>query len=727
MPEEARSDENANEGVLGLVQDFRSGELALVETPAPLPKSGFVLVRNAFSLISPGTERATIAFAKKSLIGKALARKDLLKKVITKVRRDGLLEALKGAFERLAEPLPLGYSCAGTVIEAPDCDEFAAGDRVACAGAGLATHSEIVCVPRNLVVSVPEGCSSRDAASVALGAIALEAVRVADLRLGESVVVVGLGLMGALVAQMARAAGCRTFALEPRPERVEIVRRLGVTAFQDADALRDAVRADPASGADAVIIAAATPSNQPVETAPQFLRRRGRVVVLGDVGMNVPRRPYYFGEHEIRFSCSYGPGRYERAYETHGAQYPLEHVRWDERRNMAAYLALLADGAVDLEPLLETVVPVRDAPGVYERLDRGEIIAAAISYPRRAAAPRVMRLPRAARPAGGPKLGLVGAGAFARTVLLPRFLKLGATPHILCSQTPARAEAFARRFGFARATTDPAAVVESDCDFLVVATPHSTHADLLVEAIRAGKPTFCEKPLAVDRDGLERVVEAYVDRKTPFQIGFNRRFSEACRRAREKCPPGAPAMLVYLVNAGAVESASWIADPAEGGRVAGEACHFIDTLRYLTGADATEAVAFQPPQSGPGTGPRNETAAVLRFSDDSVGQILYCARGGGAAPKERIEIHRAGRTVVIDDFRSLVVFHGRRRRTRLSGDKGHTAEIRHFMETLAGKHDPTPLVRSALQTTAATLAVIEAARSKAAVVVPRVSVGDASP
>ena len=711
---------------MSLWQDMRSGKVVAAETPKPTLSEGFLLVRNLASFVSVGTEKAALQFAKKSVLGKALARKDLLAKVVQKIRREGVRKALKAAFERLSEPLPLGYSACGVVEEVGEgVEAVRCGDVVACCGVGYACHAEFISVPKNLAVKVPKGVEAEEAAAVALGAIALEGVRVADLRVGEVAVVVGLGIVGQLAAQIAKAAGCAVFAHDPNTRRCEVARRVaGIEAFDDFAALKDALSSRIGHGADAVLLAAATKSNEPIRRAPQLLRKRARVVVLGDVGLNIPRKPYYLGEHEVRFSCSYGPGRYERAYEEHGVQYRLEHVRWDERRNMEAFLRLVADGKVKVTPLIEERVRIDKAPQIYERLDAGEdLLGVVITYPQREEVHTSLPAPQKAT--AGLKFALIGAGGFGRTVLLPALLDAGAVPHIVCTAKPAKAAAVKQRFGFADATCNPDDAINSSADFVVIATPHSTHANLLCKALLAHKPAFCEKPLAINQQQFKRVLETYRKTGTPFMVGFNRRFSEGCHRLRQKLPPDAPALLSYIVNAGPVEPDSWIADPKEGGRIVGEVCHFVDTLCYLAGADIVEVAAFCPPEAGAGSGPANEAVIILRFADGSVGQILYSARGGGAAPKERIEVHRAGRIAVLEDFRRLVLFGERQRKLRLSGDKGHRAEIQHFLRILRGEAPAAPSIRAACHTTAATLAILDAARSKAAVTIQHITLEDA--
>ena len=704
--------------MLVLVQDFRRGELMLVDAPAPSLESGGVLVRNRYSFVSPGTELASMRFARKSLLGKALARRDLLSKVLKKMKREGVLSALKSAMVRLDEPQPLGYSCAG-VVEAVSADvaDIRVGDAVACAGVGYASHSEMVSVPKNLLVKVPDGVSLRDASSVALGAIALEAYRVADLHLGETVVVVGLGTIGKILMQILCAAGCRVVGYDPDQRCVEQAKELG---FEDVSADEDGLISMVSSitggcGGDCVIIAAATESNRPVELAPKLLRKRGVVVILGDTGLTVPRKPYYEKELQLRFSTSYGPGRYDPQYEVYGRDYPIPFARWTERRNMEAYLRLLADGVIRLEGLVDAEFGIGDALEAFERLDRGELRSVVFRYEEKKEAEKVVRVQKPLVKKGGKRFGIIGAGRFARSVLLPALIEAGAEPAILCTKTPAKAASYAKKFGFKEAVSSPEQVIESDVDFVVIATPHSEHSRLLTEALRKGKPTFCEKPLAINREGMASVLEAYHKSRTPFMLGFNRRFAPSVRYMKESLPKGGPRLISYTVNAGSIEDESWIAQPQEGGRIVGEVCHFVDTVTYLVGADIVEVEAFYPPEEGAGTGPKNEVVALLRFADGSLAQILYSARGSTAAPKERIEAHSGKRTVVLDDFRRVLVYGEGVRRRSFPPDKGHRAEVASFLEVVAGVRDAAEFVRTAFHTTEATLAILDAAVSSTAV------------
>lgn len=713
--------------MLALVQDFRKGELTLVDAPVPALTPGCIQVRNLFSFVSPGTEIATIRFARKSLVGKALARKDLLAKVIGKAKREGVFAAFKSAMVRLEEPLPLGYSCAGIVEAVADgVTEFKPGDTVACAGVGYGSHAEIVCVPRNLSTKVPEGVAPRDASTVALGAIAVEALRIADLRLGESAVVLGLGAVGQILVQVLRSAGCRVFGYDPDELCVSKTAQVaGCSSFSDTGALAESVLAQTRSaGADCVIIAAATESNEPVELAPGLLRKRGSVVVLGTTGLEIPRRPYYEKELRLLFTTSYGPGRYDPQYEVYGHDYPLAYARWTEKRNMEAYLRLLADGLVKTDAIMDADYPIEEGLKAYERLDKGELRGVVFSYKADKKTARIVEVPRPVQTVrSGLRFGIIGAGSFARSTLIPGLLELGARPVILCTRTPTKALVYAKKYGFESSTSDEKEVVQSDVDFVVIATPHSEHPRMIASALREGKPVFCEKPLAIDGEGLNLVLSAYESTRVPFMIGFNRRFSPAVSDLKKNIPAGTPAYASYIVNAGRLDGDSWLVQPQEGGRVAGEVCHFVDACLCLVGADVLSVYATSPVQEEV----YNECAATLHFADDSIAQILYSTCGAKTHMKERIELHRGQRTAVVEDFRRLKVFGGKKTELRYAaGMKGHKEELSHFLETLRGRASLEGNIRAAFASTAATLAILTSLRTGAAVRPERVEIRKSS-
>ena len=563
-----------------VVQDFGTGDVRLEDVATPTLRDGFARVRAAASVVSVGTERAIVELARRSLLGKARARPDLVARVWKKLRRDGLSAAVRTVKDRLGAPMPLGYAAAGVVTEAtPRATPFVVGDRVACAGAGFANHAEELAVPRNLLALVPAGVSLADAAFATLGAIALNAHRAAGLGVGDRVAVVGAGLLGTLTVRIARAAGVRVLAVDLDPERRARALRDGaevVAAPEDAAAAGRAWTGR--AGVDAVVIAAATADESPVSLAADLVRKAGVVVALGDVPLRLPRRLYYAKEATLRVATSYGPGRYDRGYEEGGRDYPLAYVRWTAGRNLEAFLRLLASGGVRVDDLAEDH-PFDDAVAVYERL---------LSGPSPSRAPRfvhrdgpVDRAPTVPAPTtaivaapGAPRAALVGAGAFARGTLWPALLEAGLAPVVVTAATGASAADAARRLRFPRSSTDAIAALEApDVDVVVVATPHDTHADLVARALRAGKHVFVEKPLAIDGTGLAAVVGALEGARGILTVGFNRRFSPAAARARAFLDAVAgPCVATYRVNAGPAPDVGWHGDARiSGGRLVGEA------------------------------------------------------------------------------------------------------------------------------------------------------------
>jgi predicted dehydrogenase len=708
-----------------VLQAARGGRTRVADVPPPALRPGAVLVRTRWSLISAGTERLVIDLAGKSLVGKAMARPDLVKKTVEKLKREGLLATYRTVAGRLAGDVPLGYSAAGEVLAVGDgVTDLSPGDRVACAGAGWANHAEILCVPRNLCARVPDGVPLREASAATLGAIALHAVRTADLRLGEVAVVVGLGVLGQLVVQMLAASGVRVVGVDRDRVRAELASKHGAEAVAAGDE-------DPAPlvrglthghGADVAIVAAAAESSEPVALAASLCRRRGTVVVLGAVGMELDRRQFYEREITLRMSTSYGPGRYDPAYEERGIDYPYAHVRWTEGRNLAAILDLIARKRLDLAPLLTHEFPIAEAESAYA-LVRGEnaepYLGILLRYDGDVAPHAAPHVPP---PAGAPArklkgpavgLGVIGAGQFASSVLLPAFRSAaGADFRVVATSGGATAEAIRRSFGFARTAVDADAVLRADdVDAVVVATRHDSHARLAAAALAAGKPCFVEKPLAIRREELASLVEAMERSPGLLCVGFNRRFAPSAALLRARLAQRtSPFHARYRVNAGQVPPGHWTLDPeVGGGRIVGEACHFVDLLAFLAGA---RVVRVQAERVGP-----DGAAALLRFGDGSTAALEYVTSGDASLGKEALEVHWEGESFVLDDFRSLVRHAGGKRETLWSGaqDKGHAEEIGAFVRAVReGGASPVPF-DEAVDATDATFAILESISGGAAV------------
>ncbi|QGP92684.1 L-threonine 3-dehydrogenase [Neomoorella glycerini] len=714
-----------------LLQSYRNGALSVMDVPVPRLGTNQVLVATRASVISAGTERAVAEFSEKSLVGKARSRPDLVRQVIKKVQTDGLVAAAQAAFARLDVPLALGYSSAGEVVEVgPGVQGFKVGDRVACAGGGYASHAEVVAVPRNLLVPIPDGVSYEQAAFTTVGAVALQGVRLAELKLGERVVVLGLGLIGLLTVQLVKAAGCLVLGSDPDPERVRLSLELGadLAVVTGQDLIEAVAEFTRGRGADAVLITAATSSNEPTELAGEISRLKGRVVAVGDVGMNIPRRIYYPKELEYKISMSYGPGRYDPNYEEKGIDYPYAYVPFTEQRNMETILQLVKEGKVTPERLITHRFTLAEAERAY-RLIKGETaekyLGVIFTYTGAVELNRtvILREGTAApgsRGAGEVRLGMLGAGNFARLMLLPRLKKMPGVNLIgLATATGLSGRYTGEKYGFGYCTTDTEKVLsDTEINAVVIATRHNTHAGLAVRALRAGKHVFVEKPLATTEEELDMVLKAAGESSGTLMVGFNRRFAPLGRLAREVFGSHSqPLCMLYRVNAGYIPPEHWTQAQEEGGgRVIGEVCHFVDFLQFVCGSPPV-AVSACGVKSG-SLSPEDHLTVSLRFADGSIGTVLYFANGDKAVPKEYVEIYGGGKTLIIDDFRGGRLAQGGRVRKVGSRrqDKGHTQELISWLKVVKeGGSSPVPLAESAA-TTMATFAIIESLRQGGAVV-----------
>ena len=710
-----------------IIQSYKTGELWLADVPCPAVKGGGVVVRTASSLVSAGTERMIVELAKKSLLGKARARPDLVRQVIEKIKTEGLAPTLTKVFAKLDTPIALGYSCAGTVVEAGSGAGLRAGDRVACAGAGYATHAEFNFVPKNLCVPIPAGVSFEDASYATLGAIALQGVRQADLRLGESVAVIGLGLLGLLTVQLLKASGCRVIGSDPAASRCEQAKELGADETVAQNLAEAALAFTNGYGADAVLITAATKSNEPIETAAEACRPKGRVVVVGLVGMDVPRDPFYKKELDLRLSMSYGPGRYDPAYEEGGHDYPYHYVRWTEQRNIQAFLDLVAAGKVTPSRLTSHRFAIDDALRAYELLEgtAGEkYLGIVINYPQPAAEaalpPPARRIDLKPVAAGGRRtlgVGFIGAGNFAKAVLLPA---LGRRNDVsltgLCTATGMSSVETGKRHGFAFATTDIGELLSDQSTQVVfIATQHHTHAAFVRRALEAGRHVFVEKPLCTSEEelaGIEELVGGLQQPGLCLMVGFNRRFSLHALAIREAFSRRrTPLVVNYRVNAGSVPSDSWVQDPERGGgRIVGEVCHFVDLAEYLTGSVPTRVYAASIHTDDRRDVSEDSVAITINYADGSLATIQYLAHGSAQVPKERCEACADGVTAILDNYRQTTFHGGGHRGVKGSQDKGFAGEIDAFVRVIReGGEWPIPF-QSLARTTRVTLAILRSLR-----------------
>ena len=690
------------------LQDARSGQVTVADVPAPKLLAGCLLVRTAASLVSAGTERASSEFARKNLLQKARMRPDLVREVLSKIRRDGLLAAAGAVRSRLDQPSVLGYSSAGTVIAVGEgVAEIQPGERVACAGVGHAVHAEFACVPRLLLARIPDTVTFEHAAFTTVGSVAIHGVRTADVRLGDVVAVIGLGLLGQLTVQILKAAGCCVLGMDISSERAALALRLGADGVSHSpSAFRDLCMQHSAGrGADAVLITAQTSSNDPVNLAGEVARDRAVIAAVGTVGMDIPRRVFYEKELDFRVSRSCGPGRYDSAYEEKGIDYPVGYVRWTETRNMEAFLKLVADGKLDLNSLVTHRFSIERAPSAYD-LITGKIhepfLGVLITYPEDAQQNHTTEFEAPARRMTGQqpiRLGLLGAGNFATSTLLPAIKRIAGVELItVCAASGANARHAAKKFGFRNASTDENEVcTDPQINTVVIATRHHLHAAQVIAAIQSGKHVFCEKPLCLNRDELSEIAAARTRgvKQRILMVGFNRRFAPLALRMKKFLNEvREPLALHYRVNAGLLPTDHWLNDPQQGGgRIIGEVCHFVDFLTFLTGAIPVEVQTRSLPN--PGQYSNDNVVCSLRFSDGSQGTITYLANGDKAYSKERVEVFGGGSVAVLEDFRRLeLIQRGRRSviRSRWRQDKGHRDEWAAFVQAVqTGAEDPIPV------------------------------------
>jgi predicted dehydrogenase len=714
-----------------LFQDPKAGTIQVVEIAPPALRPGTILVRNAFSVVSPGTERSTVSAARDSYVKTARARPDLVRRVLDTAKREGVLAAYRKVQAKLSEPQALGYSSAGTVIAVgPGSeDHFRVGDRVACCGQNVASHAEVVCVPTNLAARVPDGVSLEDAAFSTLGAIALHGVRLAEPQLAGRYAVIGCGILGLFATQLLRAHGGRVAAFDLSSDLVARARELGAEvalAGGTDDQVQAALAWTEGLGIDSVVVTAASTSDAPMVSAAAMSRDRAKIVAVGLVPFGLPREIAYAKELELRISRSYGPGRYDAGFEEKGIDYPAGYVRWTETRNLEAFLHAIGEGRVNVASLVTHRYDLDEAPAAYDMLVSGQgprPLGVLIRYQeqgahaaRSAAAPSHAPGRKAGPVQGDLGVGFIGAGAFARGVLLPAFsghsgttLRRVATAHGLTAHDAQR------KFGFKEAGTNASEVVlDPAVDLVCITTRHDTHAALVVEALRAEKHVFVEKPLALDEEQLRSVEAAAGASSGIVLVGFNRRFSPLAVAMRQALEGRGPILATYRVNAGPLPPGHWLNDPAVGGgRIIGEGCHFVDFLSFLTGDAVIDSVEARC--AGRPRGPAEDVVIQLGFSDGSVGQVLYTAKGDPALGKERVEAHAGGASVVLDDFRSVEIVRGGKRKKITTGGKGHAEEIAALIAAVRAG-GPSPIAPSCLfATTRATLRVHEAIASAAPV------------
>ena len=687
-----------------ILQNLKSGEILLSDVPSPQVGRGQLLIQTACSLISAGTERMVTDFGKANYLQKALQKPDKVRQVLQKVRTDGLMSAVEAVEAKLDQPMALGYSNVGRVIAVgEDVTGFDVGDRVVSNG----RHAEVVCVPVNLCARIPDGVTDEAASFTVLSSIALQGIRLLNPTLGEYVCVSGLGLIGLIAVQILRANGARVIGFDFDAGRVAIARGLGVEAYDLAtglDPVEQALVYTGGQGVDGVLITAATKSNDVVQQAARMCRQRGRIVLTGVVGLDLDRNDFYEKELTFQVSCSYGPGRYDPLYEEAGQDYPLGFVRWTEQRNFDAALHLMQDKKLDVAPLLSRRVPLLRASEAYDALKDPGNIGILVEYPAMPdvavlTRPVVTLAPLPLKAEGRAVLGLIGAGSFTMAQVLPALKQTGARLKWVASAQGVSAAHAQKKFGVENATTEYRNILnDPEINAVVITTRHDSHARFVKEALLAGKHVFVEKPLCLDESELDDIRGVYdaackkAGRQLIMMVGFNRRFSglTALLKRHLDSRVGA-ASFVYTVNAGKIPADHWTQDPAVGGgRIVGEACHFIDYLSYLAGCDVVDVTA-----TGTGTATHDVASIALRFADGSVGQVNYFANGSKSFPKERCEVFSDGDIFQVDNFRRLKCFGGCAGKTLWRQDKGHKAEFAGFVAAIE-TGGPPPIAFSSI-------------------------------
>lgn len=706
-----------------LIQSFKTGELGLFDVPAPVCEKNGALVQTTVSLVSAGTEKMLVDFAKKSMLAKAKDRPDLVKQVVDKMKKEGVRNTLEKVFTKLDTPIPLGYSAAGRVVEVGEnCSGVNIGDRVACGGAGYANHAEINYVPKNLMVKIPDTVDDIDASFVTVGAIALQGVRQTAPLLGEKVAIMGLGLLGQLTVQLLKANGCKVIGSDIDPDKMALAKKLGCDEVCHAgELISKANEFTNGYGVDAVIIAASTSSNQPITDAAEISRMRGRVVLVGMVGMDVPRNTYYKKELEIKLSMAYGPGRYDPEYEEKGVDYPYDLVRFTEQRNFEAFLGLIQEGKITPKELITHSYDFDDAMSAYDLLEgriKEKYLGIVLNYKRDIKLENEKIVQRSEKKISNDKvnIGLIGAGNFTKSVILPNIQKVGDFEFVgLCTATGVSAQGTGKKYDFKYITTDSEEIFKnSEINSVFITTRHNDHASKVLKAIESKKHCFVEKPLCIYEEELEVIKEAYTG-ETIVQVGFNRRFSPMIEKMKKFI--SGQISVNYRINAGIIPKNVWIQDRTiGGGRIIGEVCHFIDTCSYLIGSEVKSVFATTIQKSDQSIPDEDNVNIVLNYVNGSTATISYYAYGDNSMPKEYIEVFSSGLSMQMNDFRELTIFKDGKSSKEKSAnqDKGFVNEFKAFKEAIKSGNEAIDM-KSIYNTTKTTFKILESIRSKSLV------------
>jgi len=701
-----------------LIQNFKTGKLYVDDVPVPSLSEGMVLVENKYSLISAGTERSTVKVAQSGILGKARQRPDLVAQVLQNVRKEGLSATLKKVKTKLDSLKALGYSSSGKVLASLDQrGTIKPGDRVACAGQDYASHAEIVSVPQNLVARIPDNVSYEEAAFTTVGAIALQGVRQAESRIGEKVCVIGLGLLGQITCQLLKANGCSVFGIDLDSELVKLALEFAThkaMARDDANLIAACDNFTKGRGFDFVIITAATHSNDPIELSAEIVRKKGKVIIVGAVKMDIPRDPHFYRkELDLRMSCSYGPGRYDREYEENGHDYPYAYVRWTEQRNMEAFLDILSQGKINMKPLISYVFDINEAANAYDIVTgkkKNKHIGILLKYEEKNLSEKRTFIRTNNNPVKDINVGLIGAGSFAQNYLIPNIISYGALLDGVVTARGITAKNVADKFKFNFCSSNPNDILNNkEINTVFIATPHSSHAELVVKALDDGKKVFVEKPLAINSDQLNSVIEVKNKNNHPLMVGFNRRFSPISSLIKKEFENADEPLVVNIrVNAGVIPKEHWIQQPEiGGGRIIGEVCHFIDLMQFFTDADPVKVYAVTIDTLNEKMIPEDNVAITIKFSDGSVGNLTYLANGNPLVPKENIEIFGAGIIGVIQDFKSGIIYKNRKPIKVNNTGKGHKEEVFTFLDSIKEGRESPISFRSVCLTTLTTFKILD--------------------
>lgn len=710
-----------------LLQNIKEGNAEIVDVPIPAIKSGHILVKNHASVVSSGTERMVVEFAEKSLLMKAKSRPDLVKQVLDKAQREGIIPTLQAALNRLDTPMALGYSSAGEVISAGDgVEDIKPGDRVACAGGGFACHAEYVLIPKNLFAKIPDSVSYEEAAFSTLGAISLHGFRIAAPQIGEKVAIIGLGLLGLIMIDICKAAGMKVFGIDLDQSRVDQAKSKDVSAVHRELALDQGMNFSENRGFDVVFICADTNSNDPIELAGQLARDKGTVVAVGAVGLEIPRKIYYEKELNVLISRSYGPGRYDHAYEEQGKDYPYGYVRWTEGRNLSAIIDLLESKKLDVKSLITHRFPIDEGVKAYETITgkkNEKFLGVIIQYPDNGSSNLSERRVDLQKTSGlnlgenKVSIGILGAGLFASAVFLPIIQKTTSVKKMgICSAKGLSARQLAKKYNYEFACTDETEIFNNnEINTVVILTRHSDHARQILSGLQSNKHIYCEKPLALNTSELFGIEKAYKNSKSNLMVGFNRRFSPFILKAKDFIKKSAePKIIHYRVNAGFIPSQHWIHDPNQGGgRIIGEGCHFIDLCIYLTDS---KPVSIQT-LGLPNLGKYNDDNVVINmiFDDGSIATIEYLANGDKSVEKETLEIFSGGKVVQLIDFRKLILTANGKKtqyQSRFAQDKGHLGSWQAFINSIKLNLEAPITFEELFESSLVTLIAVESFRKK---------------